>query len=120
MAVITPTTHCIAFTTRGKIGKPYKYGLRRYGDYLYGQNQPKWGIFQIRNRNGKKTHVQEKHYRPTNPQTQIQQAQRQKMTDGIIIWQGLTDIQKNVYNNRAKQKHMSGYNLFLREYLLSH
>ena len=120
MAVIYPTTHFIALEVRGKIGKPYKYGLKRYGDWLYGQNQPKWGIYQIRNKYGKRCHVQEKHYRPTNRQTEIQQAHRQVYTDGYTAWRALTEEQKDVYNNKAKQKRMSGYNIFMREYMLSH
>lgn len=119
MAIIYPTTHFIAFETRGKIGKPYKYGLRRYGQFLYGQKQPKWGIYQIRTRGGHRTHVQMIHYKPTNPQTETQQANRQKYADGVAAWQSLTDEQKSVYNSKAKSKRMSGYNLFLREYLLS-
>ena len=119
MAIITPTTHCIAITTQGKIGKPYEYGLKRYGQFKYGWNHPKWGIYQIRTRGPKKRHVKMIHYRPTNPQTVPQQANRQIFADGIIAWQGLTDSAKSVYNNRAKKRRMSGYNLFLREYMLT-
>ena len=119
MAVITPTTHCIAFQTRGKIGSPYEYGLKRQGKWKYGQNHPKWGIYQIRRPFGKMQHVKMIHYRPTNPQTIPQQANRQKYADSILAWQGLTDSEKNVYNNNAKGKRMSGFNLFIREYMLT-
>jgi hypothetical protein len=57
---------------------------------------------------------------PYNPRSTSQQANRQDLTDGVLAWQGLTPEQKAFYNIKAKGKGMSGYNLFLREYLLSH
>ena len=119
MTVINSTTNCIACETRGKIGKPYLCGLRNNGDYIYGQDQPKWGIYQIRTRGGKRVHVQCIHYKPTNPQTVPQQANRAKFAAGVLAWQGLTTEQKNVYNEIAKKKRNSGYALYLREYMLA-
>lgn len=59
-------------------------------------------------------------YAPTNPQTEAQQANRQKVADAVEAWQALTDEQKNQYNTRAKRRPFSGYNLFVKEYLKSH
>jgi len=79
-----------------------------------------YGIYQVRTRFDRQTQVKEKFYVPTNPQTEAQQANRQKMTDGVIAWQALTDQQKAAYNKNAIGKNLSGYNLFLSEYLYSH
>jgi len=54
-----------------------------------------------------------------NPRSEAQQANRQKYASAVSAWQVLTNIQKSVYNERAKGKRFSGYNLFLSEYLLS-
>lgn len=56
-------------------------------------------------------------YKPTNPQTAEQQAHRNIFKDGVLLWQGLTELEKKAYNDRAKQYRFSGFNLFMREYL---
>lgn len=78
-----------------------------------------YGIYQMRTRFGHRINVKEKFYVPTNPQTVPQQANRQDFADAVVAWQGLSDSQKQVYNKRARTRHMSGYNLFLRQKMLS-
>lgn len=58
-------------------------------------------------------------YEPTNPQTEEQQAWRGTFADAVQAWQNLTEEEKSVYNNRAEGKKLSGYNLFLSQYLYS-
>ena len=120
MVVIEKGSHGIGLDVRGKLGAPSAYGTAGYGIFEHGTGAKFFGIYQIRTRAGKQTPVKEEYYVPTNPQTIPQQANRQKITDGVIAWQALTDSQKDVYNERAKYKKLSGYNLFLKEYLLSH
>lgn len=60
------------------------------------------------------------YYVPTNPRTPLQQAWRKVYADSIVAWRGLTTEQKKSYNKRAEHKGYSGYNLFQKEYLLSH
>lgn len=60
-----------------------------------------------------------KFYAPTNPQTEAQQANRQKIADAVLAWQALTNEQKNHYNIKAKGRPFSGYNLFIKEQLKS-
>lgn len=120
MAVINPTDEAIADQVRKKLGRSSEYGQRLYGNFEYGEQNNKFGIYQIRSRYGKQVMVKENFYWPTNPQTEAQQANRQKYTDGIVAWQGLTSEQKEIYNEFARYKPYSGYNLFLREYILSH
>jgi hypothetical protein len=58
-------------------------------------------------------------YSPFNPRTEAQQANRQKITNAVLAWQNLTDEQKNLYNERAIGKPFTGYNIFIKEHLLS-
>lgn len=120
MGVVEKGSHGMGLEVRGKVGAPSAYGTRGYGIFHYGSGSKFHGIYQMRTRFGKQVLVKEKYYVPTNPQTETQQANRQKLTDGVAAWQALTSPQKSVYNERAKYKKFSGYNLFLKEYLLSH
>jgi hypothetical protein len=78
------------------------------------------GIYQQRmTRKGKRT-IKMKMYAPTNPQTVLQQTNRQKFADAVIAWQALTNEEKNVYNQLKYPDQMSGYNKFISQYLKSH
>lgn len=119
MGVIEKGSHGMGLEVRGKVGAPSAYGYAGYGVFKYGAGAKEFGIYRMMLINGKRTQVQEDYYVPTNPQTVLQQANRQKLTDGVAAWQALTISEKDVYNERAKYKKFSGYNLFLKEYLLS-
>lgn len=98
----------LGLTVKKKLGRlniPDPYGVR--------------GIYRTRVIYGKRYNEKLPIYSPFNPQTEAQQANRQKYANGVSAWQGLTDEQKDVYNEKAKGKRMSGYNLFLSEYLKS-
>lgn len=120
MVVINPANHGVAKQIRGKIGASSAYGTAGYGLFEYGAGADVFGIYQVRSRFGKQVVVKEKYYNPTNPQSIAQQTNRQKYADSIVAWQGLTSNQKEIYNERARYNPYSGYNLFQREYLLSH
>ena len=76
-----------------------------------------YGIYRVWRRWGVVQNLKQAFYTPTNPQTEAQQANRQKYADAIVAWQALTLEQKAVYNKKAVGLHMSGYNLFIREYM---
>ena len=78
------------------------------------------GIYQRRHSKGRVIYVKERLYFPKYSNNEIQAAMRQKIRDAVLAWQGLTTEQKLVYNNRARGKARSGYNIFVKEYLLSH
>ena len=78
------------------------------------------GIYRTDNVTGTTKFYREPFYIVKNPRTVPQQANRQKMADAVSAWQLLTDEQKQVYNKRAVGKKLFGYQLFLKEYLLSH
>jgi len=120
MAVVDTGKNPIGDQIKKKVLAPSLYGIRYYGAHEYGAGADFFGIYQVRNWGKHQVVVKEKLYVPTNPQTETQQANRQKMTDAVAAWQALTSSQQNQYNQRAKYKSYSGYNLYLREYLLSH
>ncbi len=78
-----------------------------------------WGIYQMRLCKEGKIPIRMKFYVPTNPRTVPQQSNRAKFADAVLAWQNLTYTEKQVYNSKAGGTHFSGYNLFIREYMLS-
>lgn len=78
------------------------------------------GIYRTDNVSGYTRYYREPYYITKNPRYAPQQAWRGIFADAIAGWQGLTPPEKEVYNQRAKYKKFSGYNLFIKEYLSSH
>ena len=78
------------------------------------------GIYKKKMDYGRPVHFKETYRITKNPRSVPQQANRQKMADAVLAWQGLTDEQKMAYHNLSIGRPMSGYNVYLREYLLSH
>lgn len=75
-----------------------------------------FGIWQMRMTKRGKVPIKMRFYTPSNPQTEAQQANRQKFADAMSAWQALTDEQKETYNVRARKRQMFGRNLFIKEY----
>lgn len=142
MVLVEFRERLVSADTKKKLGKPTYYGEKMNGHCYYGQEPQKViadeygdiyfasrfygdsrtyeGIYQTRHYNGGKYTVQEKFYCPTNKKTIPQQANRTKFADAISAWQALTTSQKEVYRVKSSGKRMSGYNVFLHEYLISH
>ena len=68
--------------------------------------------------------------RKSGQQARFQKAQKDVVTTdrtiyralysmGVSLWKDLTDSEKDVFVSSAKILHMTGYNLFMKEYLLS-
>ena len=128
-------------TTYGKEGVEYKFGERRYVKFRYGREEPllfignddtgtswhgkditpisRFGIYRRFTQGPVRRIVKNRYYIPKNPRTVPQQARRAVYAAGVAAWQALTDPQKEVYNQRAKGRPYSGYNLFMQEYLRS-
>ena len=97
-----------------------QYGTAIFGADLFGDAICLSGVYRRDNVTGLVRYYRQEFRIPKNPRTEDQQNQRGKMADGVLSWQGLTPEEKKEYNKRAIGKHMSGYNLFLKEYLLTH
>jgi len=65
----------------------------------------------------------ERYYTPTNPQTESQQSHRSMYGSAIGSWQGMTEGEKESWRYYQKKRRsrpaMSGYNLFVKLFLLS-
>jgi len=66
-------------------------------------------------RNGKV--CSRRHITPHNPQTGRQQARRSRFAGAVLAWRGLGMETRTEWNRRARGLMMSGYNLFIREYI---
>lgn len=75
------------------------------------------GIYQMRRHAGGRTCTRIDFYDYVITHTEPQQTNREKFAAGVAAWQALTAEQKIPYNKRAIGKHMSGYNLFISEYM---
>jgi len=92
---------------------------KKFGIRAGGTPGPNACIYQQRQCIGGKKTIKMSYYTPTNPQTVPQQANRSKFSNAVAGWQALSENQKEVYNERAKYKQYSGYNLYIREFMYS-
>ena len=97
-----------------------EYGIACYGKDDFGDLFLFSGIYRTDNVTGKTKYYREPYYITKNPRYENQQAHRQKYGKAVEAWKDLTKEEKDVYNKRAKGKRYSGWNLFYKEYLLSH
>jgi hypothetical protein len=120
MVVVKRHGFPIGVRVKKKLGVPLEYGDRWYGKFQYGYFTPLWGIYQMRKRERGSIIVREKFYQPANQNQPAKVARQLIFAAAIAAWQGLTGEQKASYNLKAKGKHMFGYQVYLKEYLLSH
>lgn len=108
-----------------------EYGVGSYGETEYGDVLDFAGIYQIRHHRTKflvkgeketgELYIRKsKFYIPSNPKTESQQSRRSIFADGVSGWQSLSEDEKNIYRKKAEGLRMSGFNFYMREYLLSH
>lgn len=119
MTVIAPIDCLHSVQQRKKIGRVSTYGKEAYGKHHYGLSVLEAGIYQVRRTPTGKKIVREKFYTPTDTWSQAKQDNRDKFAAAVAAWQGLTSEQKVVYRTLAIGKDLSGYNLYLREAMLS-
>lgn len=74
------------------------------------------GIYQRRHRKDGIFSIKMKFYRPTNPRTPDQQANRNKFKDAMTEWNSLTKEQRLPYTVKAKKQMLRPHNVFVREY----
>lgn len=121
-------THNIALAAHGSIGTGSGYGFARRGISKFGDPRRFTGIYQKRNTGynqhgyiagkAKSTYyVRMRPYRPTNPQTVPQQANRSKFADACAAWPLLTEPEKAKYNSIGKKRGRTGRSLFISWYM---
>jgi len=94
------------------------FGLGSFGIGQAQPDEPFHGVYQMRKCAEGKIPIRMKFYKPKNPKTEAQTIVRNKLKAGVIAWQSLTQSQKKVYNELAKGKQLTGYNVFMKKYLL--
>ncbi len=58
---------------------------------------------------------QYKYFKPANPRTESQQANRTKFGTAVASWKALSEDQKNAWRKKALGSGISGYSFFLRK-----
>lgn len=96
------------------------YGAFSYGSSEFGNAILLSGIYRKAKYSGKIKYYRDPFCITKNPRTLTQQINRQKYAAAVLAYQGLTSSEKLLYYERAIGKRFTGYNLFLKEYLLSH
>ncbi len=106
--------------TLGIHGYPNDFGRSVCGRLLFGWEQPYAGIYSVKHTLSGRKVSRMRQYGPSNPQTVAQQAWRAVFSAGRSAWASLTTLQKGAYNERARSSRMTGFNLYMREYLSAH
>lgn len=121
----------LALRTRGKYGGAGGYGFIRCGHAKFGQKAGEGGIVQSRvtgynnrvRRTGdarKRYEVRMRYYRPTNPRTPAQQAQRAKLGAAWEAWRELAPVEKSRYIERGKKNNRMPHAIFISWYMKNH
>lgn len=120
--------HMLNTQTRGTIGWGAGFGFARYSDAKFGDGDRIGGIYQRRvtgyNRHGinpdrprRSYYVRMRKYRPTNPRSEAQQANRARFTAANAAWSELTPEEKVYYNKRGKKSGKQGRSVFISWYM---
>lgn len=117
MVIVTKTSKLMSLNASGKFGFTSAAGFARCGHSRCGASKDFGGVYQ-----SKKTAVghrtsRMRYYRPTNPQTVLQQAWRTIFASGWAEYNMLTDEQKVLLSKEARLLRLSGPQLFMRRWL---
>ena len=120
MAIVDLTKYGVAFEIHGKLRRSWIL------DPLHPHSGGYWfpdlldGVYKMQRYNGKLMCVYTDFYEPSNQSQPNKVATQLIFAAAVAAWQGLSGPEKEESNKKAVGLHMSGYNLFLRAYLLSH
>ncbi len=84
-------------------------------DFAYAYSA--FGVYKLTNCKEGKISTKGKFYKPWNQTQPNKVISQQKFADAGAGWQSLTAEQKISYNKREKNLNMSGYNLYIREFM---
>ena len=113
----------------GTISRGSGFGFLRNGSGRFGQPPGPGGIYQQRNAGynqhgyipGRKRtiyFVRMRTYRPSNPRTALQQANRSRFNDAVAAWRDMPPEERKKWNTVARKKSRIGRNFFISEYML--
>ena len=120
----------LGFTIKKRLGKPNMFGWLIPGWSEFGDDNIFTGMYQRRRGrtgNGKNEPVifgKPKNFRqrpgwPSQPASALRDAQQDKFKTALLMWQALTDEQKQVYNTVATKISKRGYDYFMTKTLKS-
>lgn len=113
-----PTTRPYADTIQKTWNDPESaiFGQGKFGEFYFGDDSA--GVFQ-RIHTAKGVFSRKlRYYVPTYSDSEAIIASREKFAAGIVAYRALNSEQKKAFKIRARGMQMSGYNLFLRKYML--
>lgn len=120
MAQLTPSEKPYSHQVRRSFGFNAHLGNNRIGKFALGLENPEAGVYRVDNLGGHQKTIRNPFYMQWKPRTANQNTTAQKFANGMTAWKGLTEEEKEVYNERAKKYRITGANLFMREYMLTH
>ncbi len=120
MVIQTPVENLLSIDARGQFGYTAGCGFARCSNARCGSSKLYGGIYSRKKLVGGWGISRMRVYRPSNPQTVTQQTWRGIFSEGVLLWQSLTQEQKDVYLNQAHRSHMTTFNVFMSEYLREH
>jgi len=95
----------------------HAFGLRgKLGTEEGQEEHPIFGIYQRRHSRLGTSTAKMKFYSPVPPKTPLQLGSWLVLYEANQAWHELTEEEKEIYNERAKSRPLTGYNLFIREY----
>lgn len=98
---------------------------RFYGYYPFGYAYPGCpttsgnAVYQRRRTSHGTIVIKEVYSTPANPRSDTQQQNRLKFSDAIDAWQALSDEEKETWDQMVYPRQMSGYNRFIRNYMVN-
>lgn len=100
---------------------PYPYPIGLYPRFPYHHLFHPYGWYYQRRRTWHGIIWAAHRYTPSrDPKNPAQLVRRQIFADAVKTWQGMNTYTKNIYHQLSYPIHASGYNRFLRQYLLEH
>ena len=91
-------------------------GFKIVLNYPYAHSS--FGTYELQNCREGKISTRRHFYNYNTDCTPARRARRLKFAAAVVAWKILTPEQKALYNKRAVGRHMSGYNLFIKEFML--
>lgn len=118
----------LCLTIRGSTGRGTGFGRYRFSASSFGDIRTVSGIYQRRKlrkdhsvyndqTNPAYPYIAMRTYRPTYSNTEIQAENRAKFAAAVAYWQGLTDEEKSLYDQRGAKHSLPGYNIAIRDFL---
>lgn len=120
MVVVDNAKNQLGFTIRKKLKKGKDVFPTRPNCGINGIPKLEEGVYKMYHFGGKPVQVRCKLYSPVNHKRPNQLAWQAVYRASTLAWNALTETEKDVYRKKAFGTHMTGCNVFKKQYLLSH